>query len=230
MASNAPQDSNPVIKHNKLAITLLAAGLDTAHINPDFLRYNGIVESGWQAVRPVIIESNLSIVEYTNGLEFTAEENYITISHSGQPLAIEEIITADVASRYLEAAPYFVEYNSIITDWRGEILFGDDGLALQNSPLRELAQSVEFAGIVPTMQARAVYVKSSDESIRVYLSEFVEGDVITKIQFDVHIYRDLDDVPSEEREAFIRSVLENWKEDIADCEKLACRFYSAYVR
>lgn len=230
MESNAPQANQPEVVHHALTITLSAPGIDPAHINPDFLRYNGIVDSGWQIDYPVIIESGYSLIEYTNGLEISAEENDIQVSHTGTALVAEEIATADVMRRYLEMAPWSVEYSSISTDWRGAIHFGDSVIGLQISPLHDLAQKVKVGDMVPMMEARAIYKKSPDKSITVYLSESVEENIITGIQFNIQIHRDIGEIPSEEREKFIRSTLDNWKEDIKDFEELASRFYFIYVQ
>lgn len=230
MESNAPQAKQPEVVHHALTITLSAPGIDPGHINPDFLRYNGIVDSGWQIDYPVIIESGYSLIEYTNGLEISAEENDIQVSHTGTALAAEEIATADVMRRYLEMAPWSVEYISIATDWRGAIPFGDSVIGLQISPLHDLAQKVKVGDMVPMMEARAIYKEAPDKSITVYLSESVEENIITGIQFNIQIHRDIGKIPPEEREKFIRSTLDNWKEDIKDFEELASRFYFSYVQ
>lgn len=229
MASNAPQDSNPVIRHNRLAITLGAARVAPGHINPDFLKYNGIVESDWQVERPVVIEARFSSVRYSNGLEISATVDSVMVSHTGRPLVIEEIFVADVAKRYLTVAPRQTEYNSIMLDWQGVVRFGDDGFAPQTSPLHDMAQKIKFADLAPSMQARAFYRGASNKSVAVYLSETVRENAITGIRLRVHIHPDMDDVPLEKRKAFIQSILENWQDDLRDCEKLACQFYSLYA-
>ena len=230
MESNAPQANQPEVVHHALTITLGAPGIDPGHINPDFLKYNGIVDSDWQVERPVIIEPGVSLVRYDNGLAFSAGESYIRVVHTGSSLTRETIFTADVMQRYLEVAPWPVEYHCVMTDWRGIIRFNEDGLDLPASPLHSLAQKAQFGGIVPSMQARAAYGEDSDKSITVYLSELVEENTITGIQLNIHIHRDMDDVLSEERREFINSTLKNWQDDIKELEDLASRFYFIYTQ
>ncbi len=229
MESNTPQGTNPAVTHNALIITLGAPSIDPGHINPDFLRYNGVVNPDWQVDTPVVIESGFSLVRYTNGLAISASDDYIRVSHTGDSLVMGEIVTADIVGRYLGVAPWPVEYNSIMTDWRGTVSCGSNGLAHEISPLYALGQGVKFGDIAPRMQARAFYRESPDKSIIFYLAESLEEKVITEIRFSAHIHRDMDDVPSEKREEYIRSVLEKWEEDIGDMEELANQFYRTYA-
>ena len=229
MEGNTPQGTNPTVTHSALTITLGAPSIDPGHINPDFLRYNGVVNPDWQVETPVVIESGFSLARYTNGLEISASANYVKVSHTGDSLSMGEIVTADIVVRYLRVAPWPVEYNSVMTDWRGAISCGSDGLAPEVSPLHSLGQGVKFGDIAPRMQARAFYREPPNKSIIFYLAESIEENVITELRFNAHIHRDMDDVPSEEREEFVRSVLEKWEQDIGHMEELAGQFYRTYA-
>ena len=217
-----------LIVHDELSIILNASSFDPAHINPDFLRYNQIVDSDWQIDYPVIIETGLSSISYENGLTLTAMNDSLTFSQTGSSLALAEITAPDVARRYLERAPWYVEYNAIHTNLRGSINVPGEGFAMSISPLRRLAMQARFRGITPNPQTRLSY-RSTDKRITIYFSESVSGGLISRVNFTARLHRDVDDElsPSVKTE-FIDSSIKQWQADIDEIESLATQFYSIY--
>lgn len=233
MESNATQesqDSNPVVAHNELAIVLVSSRFDPAHINPDFLRHNEIVDTTWRVNPPVVIETGFSLVEYDNGLALTATNDYLRVSQTAQRLENGDIVIPDVVSRYLTVAPWPVEYQHIHTDLIGGISVDGNGLETRFSPLHDLSQRVQFGEVSPIIHVRAAY-RFPDKSITMYVSEVREENAITGLRFSAHIHRDIDsDVSAEERDEFINATLEKWHDDTRDFDKLARQFYFSYAQ
>ena len=63
MERSTPAPPAPAVVLNELGIRLTAPRIDTAHINPGFLRYNEIVSPDWPIDPPVIIKSGFSLIE-----------------------------------------------------------------------------------------------------------------------------------------------------------------------
>ena len=230
MERRTPQDSKPVVAHNELAIVLGASRFDPAHINPDFLRYNEIVDPAWQIDPPVIIESGFSLVEYTNGLALTATNDDLRVSQTAQNLNVVETMVPNVVRRYLAASPWPVEYQYIATNMVGFISVAEEGIETRLSPLNDLALQVHFEGVTPTVQTRALY-SMTDKLITMYVFEIIDESVITGLRFIANIYRGVDDdVAPSERVEFITSALEKWDSDIHDFNELACQFYFSYTQ
>ena len=229
MERRTPQDSKPVVAHNELAIVLGASRFDPAHINPDFLRYNEIVDAAWQIDPPVIIESGFSLVKYTNDLTLTATNDYLTVSQSVQNLDVTETVVLDVVRRYLAAAPWPVEYQNLHIDLVGSIKIAGEGFEPRFSPFSDLSARVNLGNITPSIQARAVY-RFPDKIITMYVSEVRNEGAITELRFSAHIHRDIDSsLSSDERDAFIVSALDKWDDDTHDFDELACQFYLSYT-
>ena len=230
MERGTPQDSEPLASYHELAIVLGASYFDPAHINPDFLRHNGIVDAAWQIARPVIIESGFSVVRYDNGLELTATNNYLRFSQTLQGPESEEIVVLDVASRYPAMAPWPVEYRYIRTDLSGAIRVAGSGFEAHLSPFHDLSQRVQFGDVTPNIEIRARY-RLPDKSVTMYVSEVREENAITSLGFRAHIHRDIaSDASPEEQADFIISTLEEWRQDTRDCDELAGQFYFSYVQ
>jgi hypothetical protein len=228
MERRKPQDSKPVVAHNELAIVLGASRFDPAHINPDFLRYNEIVDATRQIKPPVIIESGFSLVEYNDGLTVTAINDSLTVSQTVQNLDISETVVPDVVRRYLAVAPWPVEYQYIHTDLTGSIKIAGEGFEPRFSPFSDLAKRVSLGDISPNVQVRAAY-RFPDKAITMYVSEVRNEGAINELRFNAHMHRDISsDVSSDERGEFIMSILERWKDDTRDFDELACQFYFSY--
>ena len=231
MEPNTPaqqQTEPPAVVLNRLGIRLIAPRIDTAHINPDFLRYNEIVAPDWQIDPPVIIESGFSLIEYDNGLSFTATNDDLAISHRAAPLATDEIVSPSVASRYLAMTPWPIEYSAVHIDLVGSMDVADQGIERRLSPLHRLSSGMIFHDTAPNVQARAVY-RFDDKSIAMYISETGDDNHVDNVNFIASINRYIDNNLSIiEQVEFIDSVIENWKDDIDSFAQLAFRFYCNY--
>ena len=213
---------------NRLGIRLIAPRIDTAHINPDFLRYNEIVDPDWAIEYPVVIESGLSLIQYGNGLSITATNDDLAIFHRDEPLATDEIVSPSVARRYLEMAPWPIEYSAVHIAWVGSMDVADQGIERRLSPLHRLSSGMLFHDTAPNVQARAVY-RFDDKSMTMYISETGDDNLVNNVRFSAHIHRDIDnDLSAADRIDLIKSVVGNWQAYVADFVNLASQFYRNY--
>ena len=231
MESNTPatqQAESPAVALNDLSIVLAAHHIDTAHINPDFLRYNEIVDSDWTIEHPVIIESGFSLIQYGNGLSLTATNDDLAISHRGARLAMDEIVSPAVASRYLARASWTVDYRAIHINLNGSMDVADQKIELDLSPLHRLSSGMLFHDTAPNVQARVFY-QFDDKAITVFVAESVDAGFVESIHFHASMSRGFDnDSAVIDRIDLIDSIIENWQADVDDCVKLASRFYHSY--
>ncbi|MCV3215603.1 hypothetical protein OGM63_19150 [Plectonema radiosum NIES-515] len=95
------------IKDNKPAI-----------LNPDFLKYTGIVPSEWELARQPVFSSSVSQVTYTNGVSIIAETNRVIFVESLEDKKAEEISVAAIAERYVKMLPN-AEYQGLGVNPRG---------------------------------------------------------------------------------------------------------------
>ena len=224
MVESTPQDNQPPIDHRMVMVHLAMSRFFPGHINPDFLRFNGIVDPDWQLDLPVIIESRFAQVDYRNGLSVTAGEDNFRVAQAGQPLDLEEIAVPDVMARYLEVAPLVVECKAIITEWRGTIRIGNEGGGRAFSPLYGLAQRANTGGVTPEAQLRLTY-DFPDKNIALFISEAMSDDTGTEVQLGGLAFRNMENLPADEQDEFINSTLESLNEDIDGFVELATQFY-----
>lgn len=103
-----------------LVITIAAKGLNPAIINPDILKYSGVIPIEWELVRPAV-HSNKSVqMAFTNGINVIGEMNRVMFAEPLTDKSSDEILVADLAKRYAESLPN-LEFKGISIDIRGYI-------------------------------------------------------------------------------------------------------------
>ena len=91
-------------------------------LNPDFLKYSGIVPTEWELARQPIYTQNLSQVAFTNGIVIIAEPTRVMFIEAIENKAAKEINVPNIAKKYISALPN-VEYEAVGINPRGYVAF-----------------------------------------------------------------------------------------------------------
>ena len=91
-------------------------------LNPDFLKYSGIVPTEWELARQPIYSQNISQVAFTNGVAIVAEPTRIMFIEAIENKAVKEISVPNIAKKYISALPN-VEYEAVGINPRGYVAF-----------------------------------------------------------------------------------------------------------
>ncbi|AUB43962.1 hypothetical protein COO91_10176 (plasmid) [Nostoc flagelliforme CCNUN1] len=94
-------------------------------LNPDFLKYSGIVPTEWELARQPIYTQSVSQVAFTNGIVIIAEPTRVMFIEAIENKTVEEIAVAAIAKKYVEALPN-VEYEAVGINPRGYVAFEKD--------------------------------------------------------------------------------------------------------
>ena len=223
---------SPVFALQGLEFTLINLGTNPGRLNPEFLRYNHIVDDEWDIKYPVLIEPGKSRIRYSNGLSIAASSDSITIAQRDpdhevdSELESEAIVAPDVTERYLQrtiAAEF--PFVGISMEPSGFIKaeFSD-----AQSPLRNIALQIPFSDTTPVIQAR-IQFNLDGRLLTIYVSESPpEEDGITFLRFTGEIYRSVEGETPQEQSRFLGNVLENWEQDLSDFQLAAYGFHSLY--
>jgi hypothetical protein len=96
----------------EFGIIIAAKNHNPTLLNPDFLKYSGIVPTEWELARQPISTQNVSQVAFTNGVLIVAEPTRVIFIEAIEGKAVAEIIVADIAKKYVQALPN-VEYEAV---------------------------------------------------------------------------------------------------------------------
>ena len=243
MAFNPEPDQaidRPTIHLVALSIHLFNPSITPSLVNPDFLRHNEIVEPTWTIARPVTMDQSHSRVRYSNGVAFTAGNNYVAISQNADfddernivtPLTRDNIVCFNAASRYLESISPVAPYDYMSIDPMAWMEINAEDANKLSSPLKGLAAHVPIGEQVPEVQVRAEY-HISDKTATIYVSEITPAydNSALRLVFSGEIVHDLEDEDSTDTApATVAEILDKWEEDVEFFRELVYQLYSAYI-
>ena len=233
----------PTLYLTELSVYLFNPETSPTLINPDFLRFNEIVESSWRVVRPVMVEPDYCRIRYDNGLSITTYDDHIVITQQAvaveqqdsivtvKALTAEDVLCIGMATRYLHSVNPDSPYGTLSIDPKGLMEVPEVNLPFLSSPLREFAMQVPFGEETPVVEARARYTLQ-DKRVVMYISEAPPQDSGNplRLQFSGEFIRSLDGETGQEQVPGITNLLDSWEQDIRDFDDLAHQFYSSYIR
>ncbi len=90
------------LEFTELSIVIVAENHNPTILNPDFLKFNGIVPKEWVVSKPPLCAYPVSQVEYQNGMRITAELNKLIFFTPEFVNNHFDMNISDVAKRYVE--------------------------------------------------------------------------------------------------------------------------------
>ena len=226
------QGEQPLISLHELTIGLSTTGDFNIIrlVNPDFLKYNQVVDPDWAIQSPIIVDASSSIVRYNNGLSLVCTEGYLSVTQvqKDSPLSRENIVCHEVLSRFLEVGPP-VTYGFIRLEPSCAIYLPNSLVGTVVSPLQELGFDMTSEGVTPEIQLRAEYT-FDDREITIYFHDIESGHLaeVEAVRFSGQVYREVPD-DAGEQPGFIEAILEGWESDVEDFSNLAFQFYALFA-
>lgn len=103
-----------------LVISIVAPDLNPSLINPDVLKYSGVISADWELARPPVHTKKTAQVTFTNGVNIIGEPNRIMFAESIADKSTDSILVADIAQKYVRSLPN-LEFKGVSIDARGYI-------------------------------------------------------------------------------------------------------------
>lgn len=108
----------------ELSIVIAANGLNPAILNPDFLKYSGIVPTDWELARPPVLSTRVTQIVFQSGVSIVAQPGSIAFSESVSAKPVDEVTIATLARKYVETMPN-AEYQAVGINPKRIITFDD---------------------------------------------------------------------------------------------------------
>ncbi len=211
-------DTDSSIKLVGFSVVLVANSNNPSILNPDFLRYNEIVDASQQVQGPPIAIPGFSQVTFESGLIVKAEPNRVIFEQSGDPLAKECVICPDMAKRYLDKVPH-VPYSAIGINPQGFRSSPADKPEKVSTALRDKGTWMSFKDVCPDIHLKTIYKYEK----RMIVLEAIEGkkqaenaSATPGILFHANIHRDISGTNQQERIEMMSKILGSWEDDLSD--------------
>ena len=171
-----------VVTYTGVGVLLMSHDFDSGSINPDFLRYNGIVDGDWRVEGPITAEPGLSRIVYDNGVVVTASRDHVTFLQAREDMDLDDCVSPAVAMRFTSSVAPRSGYQAVAVDPRGFIRRPEGVSGASATVLSTLGGRLPFGGQLPYVQARVAY-ELEDRDITLYVAE-----VAPEYRFSAHIH------------------------------------------
>ena len=209
----------------ELSVVLVTHQNDPSIFNPDFLRYNDIVETGLKIVEPSISTPIFSQVVFEGNFKVVVTPDHIIFAQHGEPLAEDACMTPGVAMRFLEKVPN-VQYKAIGINPKGIRYLDDPARHGVADALIERGEWMSFKDVRPDIHLKALY---NYEKRRISMDvSRIEKERNRRssygVMFQVNIHRDLAEGSVQQRSEELLSIVSRWKDDMSDFHDLVAKF------
>ena len=227
-ASSDAGTPQPDVMLVEVAVVLVANSIDPAMINPDFLRYDGIVDRALPVTGQPISTPVFSQATFEGGITVTAEPNRFVFVQQAEPLREDACTVPEIARRFLNKVPHPL-YNATginakaVRSLDGELVNGVAD-ALVNG-----GQWMTFNEVLPVVGLKAVY-SYDDRRFTLNIDgakrKNSEGSESFGLLFQANVHRDIAGTSQQERLDRMQSILSGWIEDVSDFMFLVEKFNS----
>ena len=107
---------------SEIAVSIVAKNLNPAVLNPDFLKYTGIIPADWELANQPVYNNNLVQLIYKNGVGIIVQPNRLNVLEMIGPKTPVEIQVAAVASQLIEKLSQ-IEYQAVGINPKGFVGF-----------------------------------------------------------------------------------------------------------
>lgn len=222
--SNGGDDRN--VDLIEFSVVLVATSNNPSILNPDFLRYNGIVDANRQVQEPCISTHAYSQVTFKGGLAVKADPDRVIFEQRGDKLAIEDIVCPEMAKRYLEKVPH-VPYRAVGINPKGYRLSEGKAADRVADALIDKGSWMSFKDIIPDIQLKAIYRYDK----RIIFLDITErrhrqtDDIrLPGMLFQANIHRNIQETNPIKRIEIISSIFSSWKDDLFDFYAVVAKF------
>ncbi|MCC5638756.1 hypothetical protein LC593_23575 [Nostoc sp. CHAB 5844] len=193
-------------------------------LNPDFLKYSGIVPSEWELARQPVFTNNVVQIAYTSGINIVAEPNRIMFLETIEGKELAQVSIPEIVRKYVQALPN-LEYGAVGINPRSHISFEqqqDAGKYFSETLLspgewQEIGQSRVRASLnlAYTLERSPFYLSINEAAIR------KEDETTTPIvMFNGSFSYELTGENSSERLMNLQQVIDNWEADIKTYQEI----------
>jgi len=113
----------------ELSIVVVGRNHNPSILNPDFLKYNGIVPGDWELAQPPLCTEMVSQVVFKNGVATLSQQDKIIFTEMFGPDGSGTTEAPEIARRYLENVPH-VTYQAVGVNPKGHVEFDSERAAL----------------------------------------------------------------------------------------------------
>lgn len=209
----------------EFGIIIAAKNHNPTLLNPDFLKYSGIVPTEWELARQPVFTQSVSQVAFTNGVMIVAEPTRVIFIEAIEGKVAAEIVVADIAKKYVQTLPN-VEYEAVGLNPRSYMTFDQQQDAarqylaetlLSPGPWQEVGTAPVRAtlNLVYTLERCPFYLTVSEAALR------NPDETSTPIVFfNGSFSYEIKSETAQERLIELHQIINNWQADMSSYQEI----------
>ncbi|AVH68163.1 hypothetical protein [Nostoc sp. 'Peltigera membranacea cyanobiont' N6] len=218
----------------EFGIIIAAKNHNPTLLNPDFLKYSGIVPTEWELARQPISTQNVSQVAFTNGVLIVAEPTRVIFIEAIEGKTAAELVVANIAKKYVQTLPN-IEYEAVGLNPRSYMSFDQQ----QDAARQYLAETLLSPGawqevgttpvratlnLVYTLERCPFYLTVSEAALR-NPDETSTPIVLFNGSFSYEVKSEV----VAERIENLHQIIDNWQVDFATYQEIISTKFMAKV-
>ena len=105
-AASEVNSANATQLIEEVSIIIAAKDLTPTMMSQDFLKFSGIVPKEWELAQQPVLNPNFAQLNFTSGVNISAQPRTITISESVGNKKLAELNISQIAQKYIEKLPH----------------------------------------------------------------------------------------------------------------------------
>ena len=211
---------NQALEIQELAIVITAKNYDPSLLNPNFLKYSGIVPEDWELARQPVVSNRASQIVFNNGIYIAAQPNRLMFVEAlNNKEDKTEARIPQLARKYIEILRT-IEYQALGINFRGYSTVTNTTVEENNYLIDKLIQPGEWqqCGTKPVKAGLNLLFSYDDKQLNVSVNEaglkLPESEQVPVVLYSGNFHYDLNGKKPENVLPSLNSIIDNWQQDL----------------
>jgi hypothetical protein len=200
----------------EIAIALTAKNLNPGALNPDFLKYTGIIPSDWELARQPVYNNGLVQLFFNNGFGIVVQPNQIILLEAIAGKTGNDMQVAKIANQLVEKLSQ-LEYQGVGINPRGLLIFDSEADAqkyiwsklLTPGSWREFGEGEVNAALQLNYRLQQGVLNLGINQVNVQLGEKQLGGILFSGSFNYPLPNN-----SATKIQYLQQLINNWQNDL----------------
>lgn len=220
---------NQMLEIQELAIVITAKNYDPSLLNPELLKYSGVISQDWKLVRKPITTKQGSQIVFDNGVHITAQPNRLIFVESLNNKQDNRAKIPALVNSYVEIIRT-IEYRSVGINYRGYVTCPNSTVESNTYLFDNLIQPGEWqnCGTKPVKAGVSFGFTYEDKQLNLSINEAAlklpESAKVPIVLFNGNFNYDLTSDSSENRLSKLGEIVDNYDRDLNIYKDVVSKF------
>ncbi len=208
---------NQALTVQELVIAIAAKNLKPSILNPDFLKYSGIIPEDWEFSGKPIFNNNVVRIAFKNNVNIIVQGNSLMFAEVIGGKSADSVLIPEIARKFAKKLPN-IDFQAVGINPRGFVAFEKEGAGREFMTQKLLSPAAwHDIGEAPMRASLNLVYKLQGGPLSLNISEAAlkqENKRIPLVIFSGSFGYEIANNSKEEKLGLINQVIENWFTDV----------------